>query len=252
MPTTSDVIPNHVAVIMDGNGRWAKARFLPRIEGHRAGAKSVRTLLESALKRGVKFVTVYAFSSENWNRPGDEVQNLMKLFGYYLQNELALFHKHKVRLRAIGDRTKLTDELNQLLLKAESETAHYDSMQFIMAVSYGARDEIVSAAKVIANRCLSGEITTAQINEKLFANSLYAPDVPEVDLLIRTSNEFRVSNFLLWQIAYAEIVVSPVFWPEFNDEQFEKCLIEYRQRIRKFGLTQEQIDLKTTLNSNLS
>jgi undecaprenyl diphosphate synthase len=239
-------VPEHLAVIMDGNGRWAKSKFLPRFEGHRAGAKSVRMLLEESLKIGIKYVTVYAFSSENWQRPQDEVSSLMKLFAYYLENELELFHKHKVRLRAIGDRSKLSPALQSLLLKAEEQTKDYSAMQFILAVSYGSRDEIVNAAKTIASDCLSGKLNVDEISNESIQNNLYAPDLPDVDLLIRTSNEYRISNFLLWQAAYAEIIVSPVFWPDFDVVEFNRCIQEYGSRVRKFGLTQDQIEQKNS------
>ena len=239
-PATLKTIPKHIAVIMDGNGRWAKARMLPRVEGHRAGAKSVRTLLEECLKLGVECVTVFAFSSENWNRPEAEVQALMHLFDRYLEQELGLFEKHNVRLRAIGDRTKLTPAVRERLIAAENKTKNNKAMQFIIAVSYGGREELMYAALGYAERCVAMKATPV-LTEDMFRSFLYAPDVPDVDLLIRTSDEMRISNFLLWQIAYAEIVVTPVFWPDFDAVELRRCIAEFGGRSRRFGLTNEQL-----------
>ena len=234
-------IPAHVAMIMDGNGRWAKQKGLPRVEGHRAGAKTVRRMVESCLKAGVKVLTVYAFSSENWSRPKDEVAALMKLFEKYLTDELALFQKHNVRLRAIGDRARLSDGVIAALNNAESLTKENSAMQFVIAVSYGGQEELANAAKLFAIDCSSGKETPEGMTVEKFSQYLYAPDLPPVDLLIRTSDEMRISNFLLWQIAYAEIVVSPVLWPDFSDEDLHQCFENFSKRNRRFGLTAEQI-----------
>lgn len=234
-------IPRHLAIIMDGNGRWARSRMLPRIEGHRTGAKAVKMVVEESLKVGVQYLTVYAFSSENWGRPKDEVSGLMNLFARYLTEELDLFLKHNVRLRAIGDRDRLSDDVRNFLDAAEEKTKNNTAMQFIIAVSYGGRDELLNATKACAQKCVDGRLKVSDIDENIFRNHLYAPDVPDVDLLIRTSDEYRISNFLLWQLAYSEIVVTPVLWPDFSKEIFHNCLEEFGGRTRRFGLTQEQI-----------
>lgn len=225
---------------MDGNGRWAKSKHLPRLEGHRQGAKSVRMVVEEACRLGIRYLTVYAFSTENWGRPGDEVSGLMKLFQMYLENELSLFVEHDVRLRAIGDRERLPAAVKLALQNAEEKTKNARRMDFIIAISYGGREEIMNAARMYAEDVKAGKAETSELNEKNFSEYLYAPDVPDVDLLIRTSDEYRISNFLLWQAAYAEIVVTPTFWPDFSPEEFERCLYEYSTRQRRFGLTGDQ------------
>jgi undecaprenyl diphosphate synthase len=239
--TVPDRVPHHVAMIMDGNGRWARSKNLPRVEGHRAGAKTVRRMVESCLKAGVNVLTVYAFSSENWNRPADEVSALMKLFERYLSDELELFLKHNVRLRAIGDRSKLSPGVLNALNKAESLTAGNSAMQFVIAVSYGSQEELVYAAKNFAKECLEGKFQVDELTTEGFSKYLYGSDLPPVDLLIRTSNEFRVSNFLLWQIAYAEIYVTPVLWPDFSETELFHSFEVYSKRERRFGLTAEQV-----------
>ncbi len=232
------LIPRHVAVIMDGNGRWAKNRFLPRLEGHRAGANAVKSVVESARRLGIRYLTVYAFSTENWGRPQEEVSGLMSLFQYYLENELELFAKHNVRLRAIGDRERLPPSVREALARSEAQTFEGDSMDFILAVSYGGRDEIVQAARSFATKVSRGEASPHDLNELTFREYLFASDVPDPELLIRTSGEFRISNFLLWQLAYAEIIVTPVLWPDFTPEEFSRCLKEFANRPRRFGLTE--------------
>ena len=235
------VVPSHVAMIMDGNGRWARSKNLPRVEGHRAGAKTVRRMVESCLRAGVHVLTVYAFSSENWSRPKDEVAALMKLFERYLTDELELFMKHNVRLRAIGDRSKLSDAVIAALNHAEAATGKNTAMQFVIAVSYGGQEELVYAAKQFAAACLDGTATLDSLTPETFPSYLYAPDLPPVDLLLRTSDEMRISNFLLWQVAYAEIIVTPVLWPDFSEEHLLHCFEIFSHRHRRFGLTAEQI-----------
>lgn len=234
-------VPRHIAIIMDGNGRWARARLLPRVEGHRAGAKTVRMVVEECRRIGVRYLTVFAFSTENWGRPKDEVSTLMKLFKKYLDGELETLLKNDIRLRSIGDRKKLPDFVQQALVENEERTKHCTGMDLVLAISYGGREEIVSAAREICTDVQNGKINTADICEDLFKRHLYAPDIPDPDLLIRTSNENRISNFLLWQLAYAEIVVSPLNWPEFSKQELFRCLGEYTRRNRRFGLTEEQI-----------
>ena len=235
------VVPRHIAIIMDGNGRWAKRRFLPRIEGHRNGAKSVRAVVEECRRLGVRYLTLFAFSTENWRRPQEEVGGLMGLFVQYLEGELELLLKHDIRLRAMGDLARLPQAVREILERNEQRTKDLTGMELILAVSYGGRDELVQAVKKIGRGIKAGEINPEDITEDSFSNALYLPDVPDPDLLIRTSDETRISNFLLWQLAYSEIVVSPVLWPDFSRDEFHRCLNVFAGRNRRFGLTQEQI-----------
>lgn len=239
-PGTS--LPRHVAMIMDGNGRWAKARGLPRVEGHRAGAKTVSTIVEESRRLGIGFLTLYAFSTENWGRPSAEVAALMELFVRYLESELPKLQDNRIRLRAIGDRSRLPGAVQERLARAEEATVKDAQMQLILAVSYGGRAELVHAAQAAARQAVSGAITPEQIDERIFSSGLFAPEVPDPDLLIRTSDEHRISNFLLWQIAYAEIVFTPVLWPEFGKSDYHRCLSEFARRRRRFGLTDEQLE----------
>lgn len=240
---TPSVLPTHVAMIMDGNGRWAKKRLLPRIEGHRSGAKTVRMVVEQCRTLGIKYLTLYTFSTENWNRPPDEVSMLMRLFEQHLLSERELFMKNNIRLRAIGDRSKLPENVRRCLHETEELTAANDALHLILAVSYGGREEIVQAARQLAQRALDGELLPEGIDEQSFRSALYLPDVPDPDLLIRTSEENRISNFLLWQLAYTEIVVVSQHWPEFGVDDFHRCLHEFAGRTRRFGLTDEQLAL---------
>lgn len=234
-------VPRHVAIIMDGNGRWAGRRFMPRIEGHRNGAKAVRMCVEECRRLGIRHLTLFAFSSENWQRPGQEVSGLMQLFMQYLESEVELLEKHGIRLRAMGERARLPRSVQELLTRTEERTKHLDQMDLILAISYGGRDEIVSTARAIADRVKAGELDPSSITSEVFKEHMYLPEIPDPDLLIRTSDENRISNFLLWQLAYSEIVVSPVFWPDFSKEELMRCLKEFAGRSRRFGLTQEQI-----------
>jgi undecaprenyl diphosphate synthase len=236
------VLPRHVAIIMDGNGRWAKRRFLPRIEGHRNGAKTVRMIVEECRKLGIRYLTLFAFSTENWKRPEQEVGGLMHLFVQHLESELDLLLKNGVRLRAMGNLDRLPPAVRELLQRNEAKTAHLAGMDLILAVSYGGRDEIVHAARKIAQQVKDGIIEIDQITEETISHNLFLDGVPDPDLLIRTSDENRISNFLLWQLAYAEIVVSPLLWPEFSRDEFIRCLQQFAGRSRRFGLTQEQIE----------
>ncbi len=235
-------LPRHVAIIMDGNGRWAKARFLPRVAGHRAGAKTVREIVEESRALGVRYLTLFSFSSENWNRPAAEVQALMELFMHHLESELPTLVGNGVRLRAIGDLARLPEGVRERLDRAMEQSKHVDGLDLILAISYGARDEIVHAARSLAESVLAGQLAPADIGVEDFQRRLYAPDVPDPDVLIRTSDEYRISNFLLWQLAYTEIVVSPLLWPEFSREEYRRCLQEYAGRVRRFGLTDEQCE----------
>ena len=226
---------------MDGNGRWAAQRKLPRVEGHRAGAKTVRMVVEECCRAGIEYLTLFAFSTENWKRPAPEVQALMKLFEQYLRAESKLLLENGVRLKVLGDNSRLPDGVQRAIVEAEGATAKGQRLQLNLAVSYGGRAEITFAARSLATRVLRGELKPEEISEESFAGALYLPDVPDPELLIRTSAELRISNFLLWQLAYAEIVVSPVFWPDFTKEEFQRCLTEFNGRIRRFGLTGEQL-----------
>lgn len=241
-PEVFSVVPKHVAIVMDGNGRWAKKRFFPRVEGHRAGAKSVRTVVEESRKLGIRYLTLFAFSSENWQRPKDEVSSLMRLFAQYLESELQLMLKNDIRLRSIGDLERLPLEVQQSLNKSIAATAKNSTMDLVLAVSYGSRDEIVAACQKLAKQAQIGQLRPEAIDSQMLQNALYAPDIPDPDLLIRTSGESRISNFLLWQLAYSEIVVSPVLWPDFDSLEYHRCLQEYAGRTRRFGLTDEQLN----------
>jgi len=234
-------LPVHVAIIMDGNGRWAKERGSPRVEGHKAGVKRVRPLVEECRRLGIRYLTIYCFSTENWNRPKLEVSALMKLFGYYIDAETPSLKENGVRLRAIGDRERLPGGVQEHLRQAEEETKTCDKLDLILALSYGGREEIVHAVQKLVAQVAAGELDPKEITNETLAGSLYAPDVPDPDLLIRTSDEHRISNFLLWQIAYSEVVFTSVLWPDFTVEEFNRCLDEYSGRERRFGLTEDQL-----------
>ncbi len=226
---------------MDGNGRWATSRQLPRVEGHRAGAGSVRTIVEESRRLGIRYLTLFAFSSENWRRPAAEVAALMLLFRQYLRSETKLLIKHAIRLRIIGNRDLLPRSLRRAFEEVEQLTKDLDGMDLVLALSYGGREEIVSAAQSVARKVAAGEIQPDDITADIFRSGLYSPDIPDPDLLIRTSDEMRISNFLLWQLAYSEIIVSKVCWPDFSRDEFRRCLEEYTGRERRFGLTGEQL-----------
>ncbi|MCC6931727.1 MAG: isoprenyl transferase [Deltaproteobacteria bacterium] len=234
-------IPQHIAVIMDGNGRWAQARGLSRIEGHKAGALSVRKLVEESRRIGIRYLTLYSFSSENWYRSPEEVAALMGLFRQYLDTELEGLLDNGIRLRAIGDLSRLPFGLRRALYRAVKATEKNEGLDLILAVSYGSRDEIVNATKKIALKAKKGLIDPQKINTQTFSENLYTAGLPDPDLLIRTSGEMRISNFLLWQIAYSEIIVLTECWPDFNEDLLHKCLDTYRSRERRFGLTSAQI-----------
>ncbi|RMG45544.1 MAG: isoprenyl transferase [Candidatus Dadabacteria bacterium] len=234
-------VPKHVAIIMDGNGRWATSRGLPRVEGHRRGAATVRMVVEEARKMGIRYLTLFAFSTENWNRPKTEVSTLMKLFARHLESELKLLRENNIRLRAVGNREKLPESVRERLEMVERETLNCDGMDLVLAVSYGGREEITAAVRKICAAVKNGQLKIEQVSEETIAQHLYAPDLPEPELLIRTSGEYRISNFLLWQLAYTEIVVTPVLWPDFSRSDFASCIKEFGSRLRRFGLTSEQI-----------
>jgi undecaprenyl diphosphate synthase len=228
-------VPAHVAIIMDGNGRWAAARGQPRIAGHREGARAVRRTIEAAMREGVGWLTLYAFSSENWRRPMGEVLDLTGLLRHYLRSEIAELHANGVRLRAIGDRARFDADIRADLERAERQTAANTRLNVTVALSYGARDEIIAAARTAAELVREGRIDPAAIDETLFSTLLYTGDQPDPDLIIRTSGEQRLSNFLLWQSAYAEFVFMDVLWPDFGPSHFAGALAEYARRERRFG-----------------
>jgi len=220
---------------MDGNGRWARERHLPRIEGHRAGAESARTIIRAAGELGIKYLTLYAFSVENWNRPKDEVDALMKYLVHYLKTETAELNKNNVQLNVIGQIYRLPENVQEHLRKSIATLSKNNGLSLIMALSYGGRTEIVDAVRSIATKAKAGELDPAEINEQVFAQHLYTRNVPDPDLLIRTSGEMRVSNFLLWQISYTELLVTQTLWPDFRKPQFYAALEEYTRRHRRFG-----------------
>ena len=228
-------LPTHVAIIMDGNGRWAKRRHLPRVEGHRNGVESVRAVVRAAGEAGIKYLTLYAFSVENWNRPKDEVDTLMKYLARYLKNEIGELNRNNVRLEVIGQIYRLPEFVQEQLAKTRSALERNNGLTLILALSYGGRTEIVEAVRGIASEVRQGRIEPAEINEQVIAQHLYTSNYPDPDLLIRTSGEMRISNFMLWQISYAELVVTQTFWPDFRKAQFFEALDQYAQRHRRFG-----------------
>ncbi|MEI6515152.1 MAG: isoprenyl transferase [bacterium] len=225
-----------MAVIMDGNGRWAQQRNLPRAKGHEKGAESVRIAIKTCKKLGVKFLTVYAFSVENWNRPKAEVEALMNLLKKFLRNEEREFHENKIRLRAIGRLSDLPKSVRRELNHVMQVTEHYRDATLILALSYGGRTEIAHAARELARKAKAGTLDPESIDEAAISANLYAPDIPDPDLMIRTSGEMRLSNFLLWQLSYAEFYVTDTLWPDFREEHMAKAVEEYGRRHRRFGL----------------
>lgn len=236
-------IPRHVAIIMDGNGRWAKERDLPRIEGHKAGVQAVRRTVEACAKLGVRYLTIFSFSTENWKRSREEVVGLMTIFAELLQSELESLSKNGIRLRAIGDLARLPFGVRSALKRVMDATKDNTKLDLVLAISYSGRDEIVSAAVQLAKKVKDGKLDIKDIDAGVFESQLWTKDIPDPDLLIRTSGEQRISNFLLWQLAYSELVVIPELWPDFDEALLQRCLTEYANRERRFGLTSEQLDL---------
>jgi undecaprenyl diphosphate synthase len=228
-------LPTHVAIIMDGNGRWAKQRSLPRVEGHRNGAESVRAVVRAAGEIGLNYLTLYAFSVENWSRPKDEVDTLMKYLARYLKNEAAELDKNNVRLQVIGQIYRLPEPVQEQLSKTISHLSRNNGLTLVLALSYGSRQEIVEAIRSIAGEVRAGKLDPAEIDDEVISQHLYTKNIPDPDLLIRTSGEMRLSNFLLWQISYAELVVTPTFWPDFRKKDFFAALEEFTRRHRRFG-----------------
>ncbi len=235
------ITPRHVAIIMDGNGRWANARGLPRTLGHRQGAEAVRRTVAGALEMGIPFLTLFGFSSENWRRPMTEVEDLMGLLRRYLQSEIAEFHKNGIRLRVIGERGRLPGDIVRLIDDAERRTADNQALDLVMAISYGGRQEIAAAARRLAEAVAAGELAPEDIDEESFAAGLLTAGIPDPDLLIRTSGEQRLSNFLLWQAAYSELVFVDKLWPDFDKSDLEAAVNEFRRRERRYGAAAESL-----------
>ena len=230
-------LPTHVAIIMDGNGRWAEARGLPRVAGHRRGADAVRTVVEACRDIGIPYLTLYAFSSENWKRPLTEIDDLMGLLRVYLRGELAELHASNVRLRFIGNREALAPDIIGLIEEAETMTAANDSLTLSVALNYGSHSEIVQACRRVAEEVAAGRLGVDEISEATFTRYLETADVPDPDLLIRTSGEQRLSNLLLWQLAYAELVFTDILWPDFSKDELESAVAEFQRRERRYGAT---------------
>jgi len=228
-------VPRHVAIIMDGNGRWAAARGLPRAEGHRRGVEALRRTIRAAGEIGIKIVTIFSFSAENWSRPQSEIGELMGLLRRFIRNDLAELHKSNVRVRIIGERAGLDPDIGRLLTEAEELTRNNDGLILVVAFNYGARQEIVRAARRIAEEIAQGRMSSADVDMDSITRFLDAPDIPDPDLIIRTSGEQRLSNFLLWQSAYSELVFVPTYWPDFDRAALETAIREYQQRERRFG-----------------
>ncbi len=228
-------MPRHIAIIMDGNGRWAKARHLPRTAGHKKGADAVQNAIDSCIKLGVEYLTLYAFSSENWKRSPSEVSDLMELLRFYLGKELEKLHKNNIRIRIIGERSRLAPDILESLHHAETLTQHNTALHLTIALSYGSRQEIVQSIRTLAEQLASGALKAEDITEEEVSLALYTHDLPDPDLLIRTGGEQRLSNFLLWQSAYTEFYFTETLWPDFDDEHLKRAIEAFQLRERRFG-----------------
>ena len=233
-------VPQHIAIILDGNGRWAKAKEMPRNYGHAQGSKNVERICEGAWRMGIKYLTVYAFSTENWSRPEDEVAALMKLLRNYMKTCLKTAAKNDMKVRVIGDIEPLDDDIKNRIRELEEATVNNGGLNFTIALNYGSRDEMTRAAKKLAKDCAEGKVDPDQIDEKLFASYLDTHDIPDPDLMIRTSGEQRLSNYLLWQLAYSEFYFTDVPWPDFTKEELVKAIEEFNHRHRRFGGVEEE------------
>lgn len=233
-------IPNHVAIILDGNGRWAKAKGMPRNYGHVQGAKQVENICEKAYDMGIRYLTVYAFSTENWSRPKDEVDALMKLLRQYMKNCIKRADKNNMCVRVIGDKTALAPDLQESIAELENATKNNTGLHFQVAINYGSRDELKRAVRKLAGKVENGELKAADINEEMIGNALDTADLPDPDLMIRTCNEQRISNFLLWQLAYSELYFTEVAWPDFDENELRKAIEAYNNRERRFGGLKEE------------
>jgi undecaprenyl diphosphate synthase len=234
-------LPGHLAIIMDGNGRWAQERMLKRIVGHRKGVETVRTIVEESSLLGIKYLTLFAFSSENWLRPKTEVRALMALLKAYLAKETSRMMTNNIRFAVIGDRSDLPEDVNRAVTEAIAKTAHNTGMVLTLALSYGSRQEIIQAVSQLVDSVLSGTVSRENISEDLISSYLYTSEIPDPDFLIRTSGEMRISNFLLWQIAYTELYFTEVNWPDFSKEEFHSALANYQARERRYGLISDQV-----------
>ena len=233
-------IPNHVAIILDGNGRWAKSKGMPRNYGHVQGAKTVEVICEEAYKMGIQYLTVYAFSTENWNRPQDEVDALMKLLRNYMKTCLKTAAKNNMCVRVIGEKSRLDEDIRNRIAELEEATKNNTGLHFQIAINYGGRDEIVRAVRSLAQQVAKGTLQPEEITEQAISDTLDTHGIPEPDLLIRTCNELRISNFLLWQLAYTEFYFTPVAWPDFTKEELEKAVEAYNRRDRRYGLVKDE------------
>jgi undecaprenyl diphosphate synthase len=234
-------LPRHIAIIMDGNGRWAQNHSLGRIAGHRKGAESVRKVVEACRAIGIPYLTLYAFSSENWSRPEKEVSALMTLLERYLKSEVKVMMKNNIRLRTIGDTAALPDKVRAVLKDTIEKTAGNTAMTLVLALNYGSHDEILLAVRKIVEQALQGQIDTSDITAERFQGYLYTKGMPDPDLLIRTSGEYRLSNFLMWQTAYTEFYFTDTLWPDFREEQLIEAILEFQRRERRFGMTSDQV-----------
>ncbi len=233
-------LPRHVAIIMDGNGRWAKERGLSRIKGHKAGVESIRKIVRASGELGIQFLTLYAFSVENWKRPKREVDALMSLLKRFLKKEERELNENNVRLKTIGRIKALPEGVQEWIAKVTKSTAGNTGLTLVLALNYGSRSELEDAVRSIAQKCLDGKVTPTDVDEAMISDNLYTAGMPDPDLLIRTSGEMRISNFLLWQISYAELYVTPVYWPDFRRQQFVKALLDFQNRERRFGGVRER------------
>ena len=236
-------VPQHVAIILDGNGRWAKKRGMPRNYGHAQGAKNVEKICEEAWRMGIKYLTVYAFSTENWNRPQNEVDALMKLLRNYMKTCLKTAAQNDMKVRVIGDITRLDEDIQKRILELEEATKDNGGLNFQIAINYGSRDEMIRAMTKLSDDCMKGSVKAEDITEELFSDYLDTKGIPDPDLLIRTSGELRLSNFLLWQLAYAEFYFTDVPWPDFTKEELEKAVVQYNSRDRRYGGVKEETNV---------
>jgi undecaprenyl diphosphate synthase len=242
--TQNQTIPRHVAIIMDGNGRWAKQRFLPRIAGHKAGIDATRRIVEAAAKHGIEVLSLFTFSSENWKRPPEEVENILSLFLQALQFDAKNLHKNNVRLKIIGHLSAFSKKLQDSIAEAEALTASNTGLTLVVAANYGGQWDILNAAKQLASDAIAGKINLDDMTAAMFEERLTLSDLPYPDLFIRTSGEQRISNFFLWQLAYTELYFPDVYWPDFDEKEFEKAMSYFASRQRRFGLTGEQVEAK--------
>ena len=233
-------IPQHVAIILDGNGRWAKSKGMPRTYGHTQGAKNVEVICEEAYRMGIKYLTVYAFSTENWKRPQTEVDTIMKLLRNYMKTCLNIAEKNDMKIRVLGDKTRLDEDIRNRIAELEEATKNNNGLNFQIALNYGSRDEMIRAMKSLAKDCVDGKVQPEDITEELYENYLDTHGIPDPDLMIRTSGELRLSNYLLWQLAYSEFYFTDVPWPDFNKEELMKAVEQFNKRDRRFGGVKEE------------